>query len=83
MKYELDDLIDYISRRFVFDVINYPELESATDQQIKLFAIKHSALHFSKIVGRLAAECEVIDHGTEINLAALRQSTSKSLMNTL
>ena len=47
------------------------------------FAIRHSVLHMTKTMGMLAAECEAFDHGTSMNVVALREATIKMLANTL
>ena len=47
------------------------------------FAIRHSVLHMAKTMGLLATECESFDHGTSVNVVALREATIKMLNNTL
>jgi hypothetical protein len=83
MKSELDILIAFIAKHFVFDEITYPELKEANDTQKLVFALRHSALHFSKTAGKIAAVSEDADHGDPLNIEALREQVSKALINTL
>ena len=79
----IDELIKYISEHFVFDEKNYPELKGKDKTEILKFAIRHSALHFSKTAGKIATISEDIDHGKEMDIEDLKTNISKSLINTL
>ncbi len=79
----IDQLIEFIAQHFSFDVAIYPELKGATEDERLKFAIRHSALHFAKTAGKIAAVSEDADHGEDINIEDLKINISKSLINTL
>jgi len=83
MKDELNKLIKFISENLVFDEKAYPELKNVDEEKRLLFALKHSALHFSKTAGKIAEVNERIDHGKEANSDELKSNVSKALINTL
>ena len=83
MNKNLDSLIKYIALHFQFNEKKYPELKGATEEEILRFAIRHSALHFSKTAGKIATSSEGIDHGGRLDAEELKSNTAKSLINTL
>jgi len=80
---DIDNLIKLIKDHFVFDEKNYPELTGASEQGKLNFAVRHSALHFAKTAGKIAAVSEHVDHNGEMDTHALRENVSKTLINTL
>ncbi len=80
---ELEKLIQLIASRFVFDEKAYPEFQGANDEDRLKFALRHSALHFSKTAGKIAAVIEDVDHGEKMDFEILKIQTVKSLINTL
>jgi hypothetical protein len=83
MDENIDSLIQYIAKHFVFNEKEYPELRGASDDEVLRFAIRHSALHFAKTAGKIATASEDIDHGKEIDIKAIKTDITKSLINTL
>jgi hypothetical protein len=83
MNGDIDTLIKYIGELFVFDEKKYPELVGATDKQKFIFAIRHSALHFSKVAGKISSVAEGIDHGGETDIEEIKKYIPKALANTL
>lgn len=79
----LDALIKLIAEHFIFDENKYPELTGASEQEKLVFALRHSALHFSKTAGKIAAVSETTDHGGALDFDNLKVQTIKSLINTL
>jgi len=79
----IDKLIKFIAEHFVFDENTYPELKDASEKERLAFAIRHSALHFSKTAGKVAAVSEDTDHSGEIDIASLKENIPKALINTL
>jgi hypothetical protein len=59
----LDELINFIATHVIFDKESYPELKDKNKEEIKVFAIRHSALHFAKTAGKIAAYSEDLEHG--------------------
>ncbi|MEI9966866.1 MAG: hypothetical protein WDN67_04555 [Candidatus Moraniibacteriota bacterium] len=83
MQNNLDSLIKYIAEKHAFTGEKYPEIKEASPEEILHFAIRHSALHFAKTAGKIAATSEDIDHGEKGKLEDLKVNTAKSLINTL
>lgn len=83
MNKDLDTLIKYIALHFEFSAKKYPELIGASEKDILRFAIRHSALHFSKTAGKVAASSEGVDHGGTLDTEELKSNVAKSLINTL
>ncbi len=83
MQTTLESLIQYISEKHQFNDDKYPEIKKASKEEIFCFAIKHSALHFSKTAGKIAAISEAIDHDKKGELEDLKTNVAKSLVNTL
>ncbi len=55
---DIDNVIKFLAENLVFDEKGYPELIGATPQQKLLFGVRHSALHFAKTAGKIAAVSE-------------------------
>jgi hypothetical protein len=79
----LTTVITYIGKHFVFDEKKYAALAGATEQQKLKYGINHSALHFAKTAGKIAAVSEGADHGAELDIAELKENVPKALINTL
>lgn len=80
---DIDALIRFIAKHFTFDERSYPELAGASEEKRLLFALNHSALHFSKTAGKISAAVERAEHGKEIDVNELRENVPKALINTL
>lgn len=83
MKGSIDNLIDLIAKNFVFDWDTYPELKGVSEKERLEFTIRHSALHFSKTAGKVAAVSEDADHGGGLDVDVIKENVSKALINTL
>lgn len=81
--FDLQNLTGLITETFAFTGKKYPELAGADPDEIRAFAIRHSALHFAKVAGRIAAHAEASDHGAELDPSELEVDIAKSLINTL
>ena len=79
----LDSLIAFIAKNHPFNAEKYPELLGKDEDQRLVFALRHTALHFSKTAGKIAAVSEDVDHGGTVDMSDLRVNTVKSLINTL
>lgn len=80
---DLSSLIESITSIYTFNEKNYPGYDALSDEQKVLFALRHSALHMMKSVGKIAAEAESGDHGGKTDPASLEIATAKMLVNTL
>lgn len=83
MQGDIDQLIRLIAKHFRFDEKTYPELKGVSEEQRHAFAVKHSALHFAKTAGKIAAVSEDADHGGAIDTANLKINTTKALISIL
>lgn len=83
MNESIDSLTQYIAKHFQFNEKEYPEIRGASDDEVLHFAIRHSALHFAKTAGKIAAFSEDIDHRNKIDTKAIKTDIAKSLINTL
>ena len=83
MKRDLDKLIEFVGRHFVFDEQIYPELKGANEEKRLAFAVRHSALHFSKTAGKVAAVSEDVDHGGELDIETVKENIPKAIISTL
>jgi len=79
----LDVLIDLVSDLLPVNEIQYPSLRSQPEAETVEFCLRHSALHFSKTAGRLAAWVEDADHGKYAKIDALEAIVAASLINSL
>jgi hypothetical protein len=80
---DIDTLIAFVAAHHQFNGEKYPELLEKDEKQRLIFALRHTALHFSKTAGKIAAVSERVDHGEDIDVDELRINTSKALANTL
>jgi len=82
----LESLMGHIAAVWVCDPERYPALAGMDDAQRRMFLVKHSLLHVSKTVGKVAAVCEDFDHagvkGAE-SAAALQDGVVKLFVNAL
>ena len=83
MKGEISRLIEIIAKRFPFDENHYPELRGASETERLLFAVRHSALHFAKTSGKIAAVSEDVDHGNALDMSDAKTSVTKALIDIL
>lgn len=83
MNGDIDRLIKFTAKHFVFDDKTYPELANASDEQRFIFAIRHSALHIAKTSGKIAAISEALDHGKEVDIAQLKTDIPKAFVTIL
>lgn len=79
----LDDLIDLISDLLPVNKDVYPELATRDQAEAISFCLRHSALHFSKTAGKLAAFVEDADHGKYAKIQTLQAIVAASLVNSL
>lgn len=79
----LDELMDMINELLPVNEITYPELANCERSEAVAFCLRHSALHFSKTAGRLAAFVENADHGKYSEIEALEAIVAASLVNSL
>lgn len=79
----LQDAIDYIASRFVFDAAHYPLLEKLSPEERLHFSINHSLQHMNKQLGRIAAHLEDRDHGGAGNPELLKEAVVKEFINVL
>src|SRR3989344_1331344 len=80
---DIDRLIKFTAKHFIFDEKTYPELANVSDKQRLMFAIRHSALHLAKTSGKIAAIGEAIDHSKEVDMAQLKTDIPKVLITVL
>lgn len=76
----IDDLRCYVAAILPVDVAHYPSLP---ENCVTAFCVKHSALHFSKTSGQLAALAESMDHGLSPDLSEATKIVANSLVNAL
>lgn len=65
------------------DKAHYPALPDHDDNHVLAFCVTHSALHFSKTSGQLAALAEKMDHGASPDISEATKIVANSLVNTL
>ena len=58
----LEQLSTHIASVWKCDASRYPELAYLSEEGQRNFRIKHSILHITKSLGKLAALCEDFDH---------------------
>jgi hypothetical protein len=68
---ELSDLMNVVAERF------------RGEEHDQGFTIRQSVLHMAETMGLLTTECESFDHGTPMDVVALREATIRVLINTL
>ncbi len=79
----LQEAIDYIASRFVFDEASYPLLQKLTPEERLQFSINHGLQHMMKQLGRIATHLEDKDHGGAGNEDLLKQALVKEFINIL
>ncbi|WP_133365617.1 hypothetical protein [Qipengyuania sediminis] len=79
----LDCLIDYVSDLLPVTNAEYPDVEAFSRGEALEFCLRHSALHFSKTAGRLAAFVENVDHGKYDHIEKLQAIVAAGLINSL
>lgn len=79
----LQEAIDFIASKFVFDETGYPLLAKLTPEEQLQFSLHHSLQHLMKQLGKIAAHVEDKDHGGEGDVEALRRVFMKSFVSTL
>ena len=79
----LDMLIEYVSDALPVTDAQYPSLGRHGAGLELEFCLRHSALHFSKTAGRLAAFVVDVDHGKFDRIQALQSIVAASLINSL
>ena len=83
MTVDLQELMDLINARYVFNDANYPALEKASVMEKMIFSIDHSVKHMNKAIGAICAETESYDHGGAFSTESIKTATVKMLINTL
>jgi hypothetical protein len=83
MSESLDTLIDIVSDLLPVNEAVYPRLGSKNGFGEMSFCLRHSALHFSKTAGKLAAFVEDADHGNYAEIQTLQAIVAASLVNSL
>lgn len=76
----IDELRSYITAVLPVNSDHYPSLPG---QDVVSFCVKHSALHFSKTSGQLAALAEALDHGLSPDMSEATKIVANSLVNAL
>ena len=76
-----DQLIDAVSVLLPVNRVQYPDLPQQLSGDVMQFCLRHSALHFSKTAGRLAAFVEDADHGSFQEIEKLEGIVAASLIN--
>lgn len=61
----------------------YPAFAVLSTEQKKAFVISHSIQHLCKSLGRIASECEILDHGHELNERVLTEHVAKMFIDIL
>ncbi len=79
----MQDAMDYIASRFVFDDASYPLLKKLTPEERQDFAVNHSAQHMAKQLGKIATHLEDKDHGGTGNPDLLKAALVKEFINIL
>jgi hypothetical protein len=80
---DLQEVIDYIASRFVFDEASYPLLSKLTPEERVHFSVNHSFQHMAKQIGKIAAHLEDRDHGGAGNPDILKEALVKEFINIL
>lgn len=82
----LQVLMDFIGKQYVYDRENYPNMNAVNREEKRAFALTHSVLHMTKTLGRLAGISEEYDHTgqlTSADLDAAKKHTIKMFVNVL
>lgn len=76
-------LMGLVAEALPVDPGAYPTLGGMSEPEVRNFCVRHSALHFSKTAGQLAALAEALDHGSELRLEKLQKIAVNSVVNAL
>ena len=79
----VDALMRLVLRSLPVNPVSYPSTAPMDTLQIQQFCVRHSALHFSKTAGQLAAIAEAADHGAELKTDSLKKIAVNSVVNAL
>ena len=79
----LQQAIDYIASRFVFDEASYPLLQKLSVEERLQFSVNHSLQHMTKQLGKIATHLEDRDHGGQGNPELLKEALIKQFVNVL
>ncbi len=79
----LQEIIDKIVVHYSFTPESYPELTGKSRDEVMKFAVRHSALHMAKSLGKIAAFAEAQDHGDLAGEKLLEEGMVKMLINVL
>jgi|GEM_PF-1289368 len=79
--HRIDELRSFVAEALPVTKMQYPSLPEA--DSVIAFCVKHSALHFSKTSGQLAALAEKMDHGAHPDLGEATKIVANSLVNAL
>jgi len=79
---DLSDLLSIVAEGLPVDADHYPDLADASVNADR-FCIRHSALHFAKTAGQLAAVAENYDHGGHVDRDRIAVIAASSLINSL
>lgn len=79
----LDSLMYFVSDLLPVDAQQYPSAPLSSQSDAINFCLHHSALHFSKTAGRLAAFVEDADHGHFAKIQTLEGIVAASIVNSL
>lgn len=77
----IDELRTFVVEALPVTKSQYPSLPEP--DHVVAFCVKHSALHFSKTSGQLAALAERMDHGGNPDLSEATKIVANSLVNAL
>lgn len=78
---QIEELMAMISGYLPVTVDQYPSLGFRDHEPVANFCVQHSALHFSKTAGQLAAIAEAIDHGQALEETSVRKIAINSVIN--
>ncbi|MGE3770748.1 MAG: hypothetical protein AB7G06_07330 [Bdellovibrionales bacterium] len=79
----LHSLMQQAENEIQFDAAAYAMLEGASDDEAKLFAIRHLNLHLMQTSGRLAAVCSGAEHGEVLDTKEVAAVVPESLIYVL
>jgi hypothetical protein len=79
----LQEAIDFIAAKFVFDEASYPLLQKLSPEEKLQFSVNHSLQHMAKSLGKIATHLEDVDHGGKGNMNLLKEGLVKQLINVL
>ncbi len=80
---DLRSLMSFIGERYIFTEKHYPSFNRLSAAGKVFFTVRHSQLHMSKSIGKIAAELEAADHGAVMSVDNLQVATAKMLVNVL